>query len=429
MSKIKKEIDKLIDQKLSRYEDQRLPDIFRQCYFNTWDTTVKYLDDQTTFVITGDIPAMWLRDSTAQVRHYLPFAKQDPEVRHMITGLIRRQIACILIDPYANAFNGSASGKMYTQDLTRHDPWVWERKYEIDSLCYPVHLSYLYWQETGDSSIFDASYGRALQSILSLWICEQRHFENSDYTFQRLDCPPGDTLRNDGRGMPVNYTGMTWAGFRPSDDACAFGYNIPGNLFAIVALKQMREIASAFYTDKGLAEPLGKLLFEIEHGIRLYGHYRHPEFGLIYAYETDGYGNYMLMDDANVPSLLSLPYLGYCRTDDPVYLNTRRFILSPENPYYYQGTYASGIGSPHTPPQYIWHIALTMQGMTSRQDDEIKSLLQTILKTDAGTGFMHEGFDASDPNAFTRDWFAWANSLFADWVYRLMMEKPYLLES
>lgn len=395
---------------------------FKNAFSSTIDTTLRRLPDGDSFVITGDIPAMWLRDSSAQVRHYLPFVKNDPELRSIIEGLIARQAKCILMDPYANAFNEKPDGSRWAEDLTQHLKGIWERKYEVDSLCYPVQLCYLYWKESGSDRIFTSTLHRALNTVVQTFKTEQRHFERSSYRFIRPEEYAGgleqETLQNDGMGMPVNYTGMTWSGFRPSDDACDFGYLIPSNMFAVVILGYLGELAKEGFGDEILCEEARKLRHEIDYGIRHYGIYRHPVFGRIYAYETDGFGNYNLMDDANVPSLLSIPYLGYASADDPIYQNTRRFILSEENPYYWKGTAAQGIGSPHTPKNYIWHIALSMQGLTSSSREEAEEMIELLLHTDGGRELMHEGFDANDPQKFTREWFAWSNSLFAELVYR-----------
>lgn len=393
-----------------------LQGMFRNCYANTYETTLQPLADGHTFVITGDIPAMWLRDSTAQVRHYLPVAASDPEVADRIAGVIRRQLFYIGIDPYGNAFNIEANDHRYDIDITELNAWVWERKYEIDSLCYPIQLSYLFWQATGRTDLFDESYRIIMHRIIDLWHCEQYHDERSPYSFIREDCPPSDTLRNHGKGMPTSYTGMTWSGFRPSDDACTFGYLIPSNMFASVVLGYMAEIAIQIYDDERLASKALHLQEEIDFGIEHYGTFLHPKYGKIYAYETDGKGNHHLMDDANVPSLLSIPYLGYRGVDDIVYQNTRTFILSTDNPYYFVGTAASGIGSPHTPTDYIWHIALSMQGLTSTDANEIDDLIHILTTTHADTGLMHEGFHKNDPAQYTRPWFAWANSLFAEFI-------------
>ena len=401
----------------------KLAKLFRNCFPNTLETTVKLMDDGTTFVITGDIPASWLRDSVEQVIHYVPFAKEDADLQRIINGLIKRHIQYIHMDPYANAFNEFASDWHWNKtDVTEMSPWVWERKFEIDSLCFPIRLAYQYWKETGDSEVFDAEFKSAMQIIYDLFRTEQRHEEKSPYRFMRLNGIQEDTLANEGLGMPVNYTGMVWSGFRSSDDACDYHYNIPGNMFAVVVLRYMQEFAEWIYRDTDFALELKQLEIEIDRGIRLYGIYRHPEFGPIYAYETDGYGNYCLMDDAGTPGLLSIPYLGYTQADDPVYQNTRRFALSKENPFYFEGTSAKGIGSPHTPDQFIWHMALSMQGITAQTTEEKLAVIQMLEATDADTGYMHEGFHADDPHNFTRSWFAWSNSLFSQFIYQAMQD-------
>ncbi|ANY70001.1 metal-independent alpha-mannosidase [Paenibacillus sp. BIHB 4019] len=401
----------------------KLLQLFKNCFPNTLETTTKKMDDGTTFIITGDIPAMWLRDSVEQVIHYVPLAKNDVELQRIISGLIKRHMANIQIDPYANAFNESANDWHWnTTDETDMSPWVWERKFELDSICFSMRLAYAYWKETELTDIFDSGFKAAMRRIVELWKTEQRHFELSPYRFVRDNGIPTDSLRNSGMGMPVNYTGMIWSGFRPSDDACDFHYNIPANMFAVVTLRQMREMAEWVFRDMDFVKELKQLEDDVEHGIQLYGIYRHPEFGPIYAYETDGFGNYCLMDDAGTPGLLSITYLGYTTADDPIYQNTRKFALSKENPFYYEGKIAKGIGSPHTPPGYIWHMALSMQGITADNDEEKLAMIAMLEATDADTGFMHEGFHSDDPAIFTRKWFAWSNSLFSQLVYRAMKD-------
>jgi meiotically up-regulated gene 157 (Mug157) protein len=407
------DIDRLPEEKPAL---EKLKVMFKNCFVSTFDTTVEFLDDGTAFVFTGDIPAMWLRDSSAQVRHYLPFVNRDENIRKLIRGLIKRQMMYIQKDPYANAFNKEPNNHGHKTDITVQNEWVWERKYEVDSLCYPVQLAYLYWKESNDSSIFDESFKATMKIILDLWKTEQNHNENSPYRFIRENCAQTDTLSHDGRGAPVGYTGMTWSGFRPSDDACTYGYLIPSNMFAVVVLGYMSEIMGKFYGDTILAQEAARMKEEIKNGIETFGIFEHPQYGKIYAYETDGYGNYNLMDDANVPSLLSIPYFGYTTIDDPVYQNTRRFILSSDNPFFYEGKYGKGIGSPHTPKDHIWHIGLIMQGLTSNSKDEMLSILKILINTDAGTNYMHESFHADDPAIYTRSWFAWANSLLAEFI-------------
>ncbi|MUG66830.1 MULTISPECIES: glycoside hydrolase family 125 protein [Paenibacillus] len=401
----------------------KLQQLYRNCFPNTLETTTKLLDDGTTFVFTGDIPAMWLRDSTEQVRHYIPFAKDDPELRRILRGLIARQMFYVNIDPYTNAFNETANDRHYmATDDCNLSPWMWERKYELDSLCFVVLLAYMYWKETEDASIFDDACYQALTSIVHVIRTEQRHAEQSPYHFIRQTDKDTETLQNNGRGMPVNYTGMSWSGFRPSDDSCEFGYNIPSNMFAVVILGHIQDIMSEVYRDERLAASAAKLRKEIDFGIRTYGIVDHPKYGKIYAYETDGYGNYSLMDDAGTPGLLSIPYIGYTDNSDPIYQNTRRFALSFDNPFYFEGQYAKGIGSPHTPGGYVWHMALSMQALTADNDEEIKMLIDMLIATDADTGYMHEGFHPDDPTDFSREWFAWSNSLFASLI-KMAMDK------
>jgi meiotically up-regulated gene 157 (Mug157) protein len=402
----------------SRLKDwSELIAVFKQCYPNTLETTVQWPDDGTAFVITGDIPAMWLRDSSAQVRPYVRFAKDDADVRQLIAGLIRRQAAYILIDPYANAFNETDNNHGHQEDHTDMLPSIWERKFEVDSLCYPVQLLKDYWDVTGDKGIFDQTIRLALTLIVETFITEQQHDLQSHYHFERDNCPASDTLPFNGRGTRTNFTGMIWSGFRPSDDSCIFGYLIPANMLAVVILGHIIEFAG-LYGDTALAEKANRLRSEVDFGIQTYGMVNHPRFGRMYTYETDGYGNYNLMDDANVPNLLSIPYLGYRPADDPIYANTRAFVLSSENPYFREGQYARGIGSPHTPPGYIWPIGLIMQGLTTTDVTEQRQLIEMLISTTAGTQFMHESFDPDNPAAFTRSWFAWANSLFGEFIYR-----------
>ena len=402
------------------WEDEHIRRTFENCYVSTAKTTTKFLENGEAYVFTGDIAAMWLRDSSAQVVHYLPFLKEYPILKDMVKGLIARQAKYIHIDPYANAFNEEANGNCWEKDITEYNPWNWERKYEIDSLCYPVWLMEQYVKNTGDHDIFTPEVKTAFRDILDLWKREQHH-ETSAYSFIRVNYPPSDTLSCEGKGEPVGYTGMTWSGFRPSDDACRYGYLIPSNMFAAVVLGYMEKFLKEQYQDEAMAKEAADLKAQIEEGIQKYGIVENETFGKMYAYETDGLGNYNLMDDANVPSLLSLPWLAYCSKDDPIYKNTRAFVLSKKNPYYYEGNCAKGIGSPHTPDQYIWHIALTMQGLTSDSQEERENLWNTLLSTDAGCEVMHEGFHCEKPEAFTREWFAWANSLFA--LFALSMKE------
>lgn len=393
-----------------------LSEMFHQCFLNTLETTYQERDDGLPFIITGDIPAMWLRDSMAQVMHYVRFA-DDPDVARFIEGVIERQMRCVLIDPYANAFNDGPTGAKWSEDEPAQGPWIWERKYEVDSLCAPLHLAHVYRAQTGSTAFLTDAFHRGMRAIVEVFRREQNH-EHSPYYFIRTNCPPSDTLTRNGHGERVVYTGMTWSGFRPSDDACRLGYLVPSNLFAAGVMADAAYFA-ALLDDEALAREATALREEILDGVAKYALVEHPNHGQIFAYETDGLGHYTLMDDANVPSLLSLPYLGLCQKDDPLYLRTRAFVLSQDNRFYYEGPRAQGVGSPHTPAGYIWPIALCMQALTTDAVDEIAGLLTQLLTTHAGTRFMHESFDPAKPEDFTRSWFAWANSLFGEMVYRL----------
>ncbi|MBC1601932.1 glycoside hydrolase family 125 protein [Listeria welshimeri] len=404
--KIKKEIN-----------NQKLAEMYERCMENTLDTTIKIRESGLTFILTGDIPAMWLRDSVCQVRPFLIFAKENEEIESMLIGLSKEQVSLVGIDPYANAFNETPNGAGHQADKTEMHPQVWERKYEIDSLCYPIQLAYLIWKITGRTEQFDAAFFKMLQTIFAVWEVEQHHETKSPYRFERMDCVPSDTLKRDGLGTKTAYTGMLWSGFRPSDDACEYGYLIPSNMFALVVLGYAKEIIETFYpSEKETVKQAVTLKNDIQLGIEKFGTYNHPTFGEIFAFEVDGLGNQLLMDDANVPSLLSMPIINYLEKESPIYQNTRKFILSKSNPYYFEGELAKGIGSPHTPAGYIWPIGLAIQGLTASDESEKLAILQMLLETDAGTGLMHESFHPDHPEDFTREWFSWANMMFCELV-------------
>ena len=403
--------------------NKRLAWMFSNCFPNTLDTTVHYRtkdgkDD--TFVYTGDIHAMWLRDSGAQVWPYVPYANDDAHLKAMLAGVINHQFLSINIDPYANAFNDGATGTGWMSDKTDMKPELHERKYEIDSLCYPIRLAYYYWMVTGDSSIFDGEWLTAIKNVLKTFKEQQRKENKGPYTFQRVTDRQFDTLSNDGYGAPVNPVGLIVSCFRPSDDATVFQYLIPSNFFAVSALQKAAEILTKVNGEKALADECTALANEVSEALDKYATCEHPEFGTIYAFEVDGFGNYHLMDDANVPSLLAMDYLNPEVIDPEIYANTRRYVWSESNPYFFRGKAGEGIGGPHIGYDMAWPMSIMMKAFTSDDDAEIKWCIEMLMRTDAGTGFMHESFNVDDPMNFTRKWFAWQNTLFGELIVKII---------
>jgi len=424
-------IESVIKTMQNTIKDPELAWMFENCFPNTLDRTLNFTikdGKPNTFVITGDIYAMWLRDCSAQVWPYLPYMKQDPKLQEVIAGVINRQVECVLIDPYANAFNFDKEGSYWKSDNTKMRPELHERKWEIDGLCYVIRLSYNYWKLTDDVSHFDAEWQSAMKLIVKTFKEQQRKTDRGSYSFTRNTSKASDTQFGDGFGNPVRPTGMICSTFRPSDDATTYGYLIPSNAFAVVSLRQLAEMVQIITNDVAFATECSALAKEVDVAINKYAIVKHPKYGKIYAYEVDGYGNYLMMDDANVPSLLALPYLGYLSENDKTYKNTRKFVLSEDNPYFYKGTAGEGIGGPHVGPDMIWPMAIIMRAMTTHDTKEIESCLLMLKYTHAGTGFMHETFHKNDPKIYTRSWFAWVNTLFGELLIKVEKEHPELLE-
>ncbi len=403
----------------------RLAWMFANCFPNTLDTTVHFRTDEEdgmddTFVYTGDIHAMWLRDSGAQVWPYVQLANDDEALRRMIAGVINRQFKLINIDPYANAFNDGPTGGEWMSDITDMNPNVHERKWEIDSHCYPIRLAYGYWKETGDTSVFGEVWIQAIKNILKTFKEQQRKDGVGPYYFMRKTERQLDTKCCNGYGNPVNPVGLIVSSFRPSDDATTFDFLVPSNFFAVTSLRKAAEILTTVNKNKELAKECRALADEVEAALKKYAVVEHPKYGKIYAFEVDGFGNTYLMDDSNAPSLLSMAYLGDVDVNDPIYQNTRRFVWSEDNPYFFKGTAGEGIGGPHIGYDMIWPMSIMMKAFTSRDDAEIKWCMETLMKTDAGTGFMHESFHKDNPEKFTRAWFAWQNTLFGELVLKLI---------
>ena len=406
-------------------ENPRLAWMFANCYPNTLDTTVHFRKDKEdglddTFVYTGDIHAMWLRDSGAQVWPYIQLANEDEALRRMIAGVINRQFKLINIDPYANASNDGPTGGEWMSDFTEMNPNVHERKWEIDSHCYPIRLAYGYWKETGDTSVFGEVWIEAVKNILKTLKEQQRKDGVGPYYFMRRTERQLDTKCCSGYGNPVNPVGLIVSSFRPSDDATTFDFLVPSNFFAVTSLRKAAEILTEVNKDKALAKECRELADEVEAALKKYAVVEHPKYGKIYAFEVDGFGNAYLMDDSNAPSLLSMAYLGDVDVNDPIYQNTRRFVWSEDNPYFFKGTAGEGIGGPHIGYDMIWPMSIMMKAFTSQDDAEIKWCVETLMKTDAGTGFMHESFHKDNPEKFTRAWFAWQNTLFGELILHLI---------
>lgn len=429
-----KAVEAAIKEIKSTLPNQELAWLFENCFPNTLDTTVDFemIEGQPdTYVITGDIDAMWLRDSTAQIWPYLPFIKNDPPLKQLVQGVINRQMKCILLDPYANAFYKDFNKiSEWKDDLTAMKPGIHERKWEIDSLCYPVRLCYEYWKTTGDTSLFNSQWKQAMKAILDTFTDQQRLKGKGPYNFQRTTAWATDGVPLSGYGYPVKPCGLIVSTFRPSDDCTLLPYLIPSNLFAVSILGKMASLLNLpSVGETALANRANALQKQVSEAVTKEGMIQHPRFGKIIAFEVNGYGSFHFMDDANVPSLLSLPYLGAVKPNDPLYLNTRKLVLSENNPFFYKGKAGEGIGGPHTGADTIWPMSIILRAITSVDEKEIKHCVTNLIATHAGTGFMHESFHKDDASRFTRKWFAWANTLFGELIYKLHQERKSLLQS
>ena len=412
----------------ARIADPELARLFFNCFPNTLDTTVEpgtFEGKPDTVVITGDIPAMWQRDSSAQVWPYLELAAKDERLRSLIEGVIRRQTRHILIDPYANAFMADLNAP--SLEWSRHDQTemkqgVGERKYELDSLCYPIRLAHGYWKRTGGTQPFDAQWHDAMRAAVRTMREQQRKDGLGPYHFQRTSPTPTETLGEKGFGNPVNPVGLIASGFRPSDDACIFPFLVPSNLFAVTSLRQLSEMAAAILQDSSLAHDALSLADEVQAALQQHAIASSPE-GTIWAYEVDGFGGAVLMDDANVPSLLALPYLD-SSPDTALYARTRAFVWCERNPWFFRGSAGEGIGGPHEGSGMIWPMSQTIYALTSNSVSEIRQMVRMLKTGSAGSGFIHESYFKDDARKFTRAWFAWANTLFGELIAHLVEIHP-----
>lgn len=424
-------IEAAIKEFQSKVKDQELSWLFGNCFPNTLDTTVTFTnngDKPDTYVITGDIDAMWLRDSSAQVWPYLAFIKEDPKLQQLIAGVINHQVKCIIKDPYANAFYNDPNKKgEWASDVTKMQPGIHERKWEIDSLCYPIRLAYRYYKLTGDKKPFDQQWLKSVELTLKTFKEQQRKDGDGPYSFQRKTSWATDGVPMNGYGYPVKPVGLICSSFRPSDDATVYSFLVPSNFFAVVSLNQASEMVKEIAGNDSLSKELSTLAAEVSAALQKYAVIDHPDYGKIYAYEVNGFGSFNLMDDANVPSLLSMPYLGAISADDRVYQNTRKMLWSLNNPFFFKGSAGEGIGGPHAGKDMIWPMSITMYGLTSKSDDEIRQCIKQLKSTHGKTGFMHESFHKNDATRFTRSWFAWSNTLFGEFLWEVYKTKPGLL--
>ncbi len=430
-------VSKAVEAEIARVSaliaDPELAWLFQNCLPNTLDTTV-FMGEADghpdAFVITGAIPCLWLRDSAAQLRPYLHLAHGDADLTRLFRGLIRRHARCVLIDPYANAFMRDPAAMSNLDwakvDRTEMKPGVAERKWEVDSLCYVLRLACDYWQVSGDSEPFDATFAAAAKAIVATFKTQQRFSGVGPYRFQRRSDQPTETTLA-GVGVPTKKTGLIHSAFRPSDDACTFPCNIPGNLFAVATSRELAALADAVLLDAPFAAEARALADEVEAAVYKHGTMTLPDGRQVFAYETDGYGNHLFMDDANVPSLLGLAYLRCVRADNPLWRETADAVWSDANPWFFSGKAAAGVGGPHIGEGQVWPMSIIVRALSSDDDVVIAGALKTLRTSHAGTGFMHEAFDQDDPAKFTRKWFAWVNGLFGELVVKVANERPHLL--
>lgn len=425
--------------------------LIQNCMLNTLKTTVVF-NTTDAFVITGDIDAMWLRDSMNQLHPFVEFVRNDSKIDWLVRRVIARQASQIRADPYANAFQYEiAESKDHALDTSRRFLFeavpfsaifdisiVFERKFEIDSLAAFLRLSNEYFSSSRSTDFVDLRWLEAYELIVKVINRQRKSFADEDadsgasYTFSREASEPYDTLSH-GRGNPAGSCGLIRSSFRPSDDATVFQYFIPGNCMMQAELERsiplLGNVSLSGYDTRvrALLAAVSTLSTELKSAIYKYGVTTDARGRDIFAYEVDCFGNYLKMDDANSPSLLALPYLGFVKADDQIYKNTRDFVWSEQNPWFFKGSRAEGIGGPHVGYGYIWPMSLIMRGLTSTNKTEIEYCLRTVSETTGGLYFMHESFNKDNDRDYTRSWFAWANTLYGHFVLKIYREYPDIL--
>ncbi|KAF2248677.1 glycoside hydrolase family 125 protein [Trematosphaeria pertusa] len=454
-------VEKVIDDMNKKLMDKDLARIFENAFPNTLDTTVRWHADGTvkhksrktwdsnawkgpqSFIVTGDINAEWLRDSTNQLAQYQLLAKKDKEIHQLILGAINTQAEYVIGSPYCNAFqppppsglNPTYQGDGDTVHPGYENSFVFECKYELDSLAHFLSLTNQFHNHTGSTEFLTARWLLALDTLLEVLKAQSKPtfnektgaYERNEYSFQRQTNTGTETLNLGGVGNPLNSgTGLIRSAFRPSDDATILGFFIPANAMISVELKRTEAMLRKA-GKKQLAESVQTWSKTIEDGIWEHGVVQHKKFGRVFAFEVDGYGSSILMDDANLPSLLALPLLGFVSADNEVYQNTRKMILQkPGNPYYLSGDEFHGIGGPHVGLRHAWPMSVLVQAMTSESDEEIMRCLGAV-KNVSRNGLIHESVNVDYGSDYTRSWFAWANSVFAQTILDLAQRKPHLL--
>ena len=414
-------------------------EVFENALPMTLDTAVTLGETDArpdAFVVTGDIPAMWPRDATASVWPLLGFVRSDDTARRVVEGVLNREAACLRLDPYANAFYDFVHGVsdadrahprfgVHAGDATAMRPELHERKFELDTLAAFLRLSVGYHDAGGDPAAFGPGWLDAVRRVVATIREQQMGSDEEDaapdgppYTFLRTTPYATDTLVLRGRGQPARRCGLCRSPFRPSDDAAQLPFPIAANAMAAVGLRGVAGLMGDLGLDAGLAADCRRLGEELAEAVARHGVVEHPTAGRIFAYEIDGFGNACFMDDANVPSLLSLPYLGFCAADDPLYLRTRAFLWGDDNPYFARGSAATGIGGPHVGRANLWPMSILVHALTATDPAEADADLALLCRTHASRRVMHETFHKDDAAEFTRPWFCWPNALFAELVMR-----------
>ncbi|OTA83153.1 glycoside hydrolase family 125 protein [Hypoxylon sp. CO27-5] len=427
--------------------------LFENTFPNTLDTAIKWRgvaannsEEELAFVITGDINAMWIRDSANQIAPYKTVMKNaTDDIASVFRGVINLQARYMIISPYCNAFQPppesgmppESNGGTYSVTPSYDRNVVFTCNFELDDFGGFLQLSHDYYTATGDLDFFGKfQWIPAIQSILAASEAMRKPTYGPDgkwippaYSFQSLTMSASGTLGNNGMGSPVNDTGLVRSPFRPSDDSAMFDFNIPANMMLSRYLESTSKIMDRLpNAPKGLAREMRDMAAEIREAIKQWGIVTAPNGKKIFAYEVDGFGGQNLMDDANIPSLLSAPFLGYVEKDDPVYQSTRAFVLSRSNPWWCAGPYINAIGSPHIRPGAAWPMSAIMRAMTSDDDGEIISAIREVLRSTDGYGLIHESVDSFDTSSWTRQWFTWANGLFGQLIMDLADRKPHILK-